>query len=377
MLYRSPVPPGCLADTVCPQVNRPGYLLNPGDMFQVEVDRVLTATGRLKEPRLIASVQRKKAAYRAERLNAPSPKRDSSSLEETDASPSKTTPADEAAPAKEAASPKEAAPASEAVSTTDPKPTEQTRASKKTSIKRLRKNIQLLLSEADEVSEANKALLLRMAGSVPADSSAPATDPLSPLGVHVSKFLKPPKIPAGPADAALAKLYRLEPEEREQFQERLAEARAELDAMAPEEQQRYRSAQTPEDREAARRRQEAKEARQREWLEAREARARKIAALPPDRRDEIARQAEQRRERRRRRKQLFPHDPTKPYLTPWRPRPFIGPFAFIPRYLEVNQRICAAVYLRHPVARPGMSEVPTPFPSSIGQLAYNWYLRRG
>ncbi|KAL2142739.1 hypothetical protein VTI28DRAFT_756 [Corynascus sepedonium] len=72
-----------------------------------------------------------------------------------------------------------------------------------------------------------------------------------------------------------------------------------------------------------------------------------------------------------------PHDPSKPYATPWRPREFMAPFAFIPRYLEVNQRICAAVYLRHPVARPGLSEVPTPFSPMLSQLAFNWYLRRG
>ncbi|KAK4193851.1 putative rRNA binding protein [Podospora australis] len=71
-----------------------------------------------------------------------------------------------------------------------------------------------------------------------------------------------------------------------------------------------------------------------------------------------------------------PYDPSKPYLTPWKPRPYMAPFAFIPRYLEVNQNICAAVYLRHPVARPGRSEVPSPFPHVIGQLAFNWYLRR-
>ncbi|KAL2175695.1 mitochondrial 37S ribosomal protein uS4m [Thermothelomyces heterothallicus CBS 202.75] len=72
-----------------------------------------------------------------------------------------------------------------------------------------------------------------------------------------------------------------------------------------------------------------------------------------------------------------PHDPSKPYATPWRPRDFMSAFAFIPRYLEVNQRICAAVYLRHPVARPGLSEVPTPFSPMLSQLAFNWYLKRG
>ncbi|KAJ0159480.1 37S ribosomal protein NAM9, mitochondrial [Colletotrichum tanaceti] len=71
-----------------------------------------------------------------------------------------------------------------------------------------------------------------------------------------------------------------------------------------------------------------------------------------------------------------PVDESKPYWTPWEPRRYMAPFAFIPRYLEVNQNICAAVYLRHPVARRGMAEVPTPFPYETNQLAFNWYLRR-
>ncbi|KAI0176142.1 alpha-L RNA-binding motif-containing protein [Hypoxylon sp. FL1284] len=71
-----------------------------------------------------------------------------------------------------------------------------------------------------------------------------------------------------------------------------------------------------------------------------------------------------------------PFDPTKPYKTPWQPRNYMSPFAFIPKYLEVNQNVCSAVYLRHPVARVGSAEVPTPFPVPISQLAFNWYLRR-
>jgi ribosomal protein S4 len=71
-----------------------------------------------------------------------------------------------------------------------------------------------------------------------------------------------------------------------------------------------------------------------------------------------------------------PTDPSKPYATPWRPRDYMSPFAFIPRYLEVNHTICSAVYLRHPVARPGQSEVPTPFTLDMGGLAHAWYLRR-
>lgn len=71
-----------------------------------------------------------------------------------------------------------------------------------------------------------------------------------------------------------------------------------------------------------------------------------------------------------------PRDNSKPYLTPWRPRDFMPAFAYIPRYLEVNQNVCSAVYLRHPVARPGLAEVPTPFNMETNQLAFNWYLRR-
>lgn len=71
-----------------------------------------------------------------------------------------------------------------------------------------------------------------------------------------------------------------------------------------------------------------------------------------------------------------PVDPSKSYATPWRPREWMSAFAFVPRYLEVHQRVCAAVYLRHPVARPGLGEVPTPYGTEINSLAHNWYLRR-
>lgn len=69
-------------------------------------------------------------------------------------------------------------------------------------------------------------------------------------------------------------------------------------------------------------------------------------------------------------------DESKPYATPWRPRNYMSAFAFIPQYLEVNQNVCAAVYLRHPVARPNAAEVPSPFGEDTQQLAFTWYLRR-
>jgi ribosomal protein S4 len=70
------------------------------------------------------------------------------------------------------------------------------------------------------------------------------------------------------------------------------------------------------------------------------------------------------------------HDKSKAYPTPWRPRSFMSAFAFIPRYLEVNQNVCSAVYLRDPVAKPGLAEVPSPFHPETSQLAFQWYLRR-
>ncbi|KAL1955001.1 hypothetical protein VTO42DRAFT_354 [Malbranchea cinnamomea] len=71
-----------------------------------------------------------------------------------------------------------------------------------------------------------------------------------------------------------------------------------------------------------------------------------------------------------------PIDSSKPYATPWRPRDYMSAFAFIPRYLEVHPTICAAVYVRHPVARPGQAEVPTPFSENMNGSAFAWYLRR-
>ncbi|KAH7384785.1 hypothetical protein BKA64DRAFT_149172 [Cadophora sp. MPI-SDFR-AT-0126] len=92
--------------------------------------------------------------------------------------------------------------------------------------------------------------------------------------------------------------------------------------------------------------------------------------------EKITKQLEEERQLRMAKIKEEVHDPTKPYATPWRPRPYMSAFAFIPRYLEVNHKICSAVYLRDPVARPGLTEVPTPFPQEIQQLAFTWYLRR-
>lgn len=70
-------------------------------------------------------------------------------------------------------------------------------------------------------------------------------------------------------------------------------------------------------------------------------------------------------------------DPSKPYFSPWAPRPFLAPFAILPQHLEVSFDTCHAVYLRDPVARPGESEVISPFGVDAHKRAYMWYIRKG
>lgn len=56
---------------------------------------------------------------------------------------------------------------------------------------------------------------------------------------------------------------------------------------------------------------------------------------------------------------------------------YAAPFVFIPAYLEVSFPTCSAVYLRHPTARPGYSEVPTPYDADgeVVRLAWEWYAK--
>lgn len=68
---------------------------------------------------------------------------------------------------------------------------------------------------------------------------------------------------------------------------------------------------------------------------------------------------------------------SQPYFTPWRPRQFIAPFAVLPKHIEVSFPTCHAVYLRDPVARPGESEVISPFDENLHERAYMYYVKRG
>ena len=70
-------------------------------------------------------------------------------------------------------------------------------------------------------------------------------------------------------------------------------------------------------------------------------------------------------------------DPSRSYFTPWTPRPFLGAFAILPSHIEISFDTCHAIYLRDPVARPGHSEVISPFPDHVHERAYMYYVRKG
>ncbi|KAJ3481504.1 hypothetical protein NLI96_g7613 [Meripilus lineatus] len=67
----------------------------------------------------------------------------------------------------------------------------------------------------------------------------------------------------------------------------------------------------------------------------------------------------------------------KPGYTPFNLPPYAAPFIFIPAYLEPSFSTCSVIYLRHPTARPGYSEIPTPWHADgeIVRLAWEWYSR--
>jgi hypothetical protein len=62
-------------------------------------------------------------------------------------------------------------------------------------------------------------------------------------------------------------------------------------------------------------------------------------------------------------------------LTPFNFPAYASPFIFIPAYLEVSFATCSVVYVRHPTARPGYSEIPTPYDADgeVVRLAWEWY----
>lgn len=64
-----------------------------------------------------------------------------------------------------------------------------------------------------------------------------------------------------------------------------------------------------------------------------------------------------------------------PSLTPFYLPHYASPWLFIPAYIEPNFATCSAVYVRHPTARPGYSEIPTPYDADgdVIRFAWEWY----
>jgi hypothetical protein len=260
-----------------------GYLLNPGDMFQVEVDRVLYATGAPKTPE---QIRKGRKIHRAQRL------------------------ANQKASEKRLARKRDvAAGRTNLASTGSQLGIDEIRKQRKLDLKALQNQAETILHDKRSRVGAKRKIQIRA-------FMREVKDTMKTVNRRSEKEL----------DAELASLV----SKLETIRNHAADAAAEK--AEKEESESQKEELSPEEQKKLR------------------------EALVLSREN--------------------PVDESKPYATPWRPRPFMSAFAFIPRYLEVNHNICAAVYLRHPVARPGFAEVPSPFPAEIQQLAYTWYLRR-
>ncbi|KAI2629888.1 alpha-L RNA-binding motif-containing protein [Hypoxylon sp. NC1633] len=273
----------------------PAYRLNPGDMFQVEPERVLYATGAPKEPTGLKKPKKKSSAGDAEENDA-----EAQSEEEAEAA------AEEASEAEASEAPKQ-----DPDTTDAPEPVQE-------NMKPTRKQIQEIADRAKQILREEETLGVKRKIKLR----------------QLIKDVRPLLSRAGRADASATEIT----EDVVALFSGLGLTDSAPDAAAAESDE-------PSD---------------------------PIADLSKYQLKKL----EQRMAEHLREEEENPHDPSKPYETPWRPRNYMSPFAFIPRYLEVNHKVCSAVYLRHPVARVGYAEVPTPFSRQVGQLAFNWYLRR-
>jgi hypothetical protein len=72
------------------------------------------------------------------------------------------------------------------------------------------------------------------------------------------------------------------------------------------------------------------------------------------------------------------YEPENTSLTPFHLPLYASPWLFIPAYIEPSFSTCSAIYVRHPTARPGYSEIPTPYDADgeVIQLAWEWYTKR-
>jgi len=70
-------------------------------------------------------------------------------------------------------------------------------------------------------------------------------------------------------------------------------------------------------------------------------------------------------------------DPSQKSGTPFYLPPYASPWLFIPAYIEPSFATASAVYVRHPTARPGYSEIPTPYDADgeVIRFAWEWYVK--
>jgi hypothetical protein len=296
----------------------PGYLLNPGDLFQVDPDRVMFATGAPKEK------AERRAARLAKKAVAGAKEKE---VENSDVAASGET---------------ERASETTAAVAEDPKDTLRTLMTQAKTILSRDKGV-IPAKRKQELRGFQKAIRSVLSRSA---SSKILTDSLESQFSELISLLnvkKSENIVATDASTSSSS-----PSSSEQATEKDATVRADTSSDGVSDQ--------------------LKDAFQKAVNNSGTLEEASAAELTDDEFSILRRALEQMRDN--------PIDASKPYATPWRPRDFMSPFAFIPRYLEVNQNICAAVYLRHPVVRPGFAEVPTPFGEPIGTAAFTWYLRR-
>ncbi|KXT09944.1 hypothetical protein AC579_9731 [Pseudocercospora musae] len=291
----------------------PGYQMNPGDMFQVDTERVLFATGARKTKKdstLSEQALRRRAETREALREEAAVKKATGKRSNGKSEVAETEAADES---------KAGAATIEAVA-----------------------NDELDAGAAGQAYSKELKALVRRAKAILEDSKQSLSGKRQK---ELRSFTKEVK-------AMFAKLKGMEEEQAEESVESLESALSEILAKVPQDSIPQAARIAVETTSSNPQAQSGKEDAYR---------ARKDAEL-------LAAALERAR--------ANPIDASKPYATPWEPREFMSAFAFIPRYLEVNQNICSAVYLRHPVARPGLAEVPTPFHHETMALGFNWYLRR-
>lgn len=308
-------------------MNHATYLLNPGDMFQVDPDAVMFATGKMKAK---AKAQEEEPRPKKTKKRNAKAADDDEAAEEAAAAPEADEGSLEPAEGQEAE-------ASKTSSTTDKVSPEDTTDALQKRIRFLARNARELLEvDKDDMSVKKKQQIRAFVKQAKAISSK--------LGRRDGKEMITDDL-VSTITNTLKELSINEP--------KIADRAEQSGAFTPEQTAEAKEAAQPEAPEKA-----------------------VVSEPAPPKPYQFSDEDQQRLEEMMREYEENPFDPSKPYKTPWEPRPFMSPFAFIPRYLEVNQNICAAVYLRHPVARQGESEIPSPFPPSVQELAFNWYLRR-